>query len=51
MADEIVLPIPNLNLPQQFFTLLTSSLSHLHDSAAKSLLAGIEADRKLSLDF
>lgn len=46
MADDIVLPIPNLNLPQHFFTLSTPSLSHLHEQAAKDLLTGIEADRK-----
>ncbi|KAF7974274.1 hypothetical protein HWV62_13070 [Athelia sp. TMB] len=44
MADDIVLPIPNLNLPQHFFTLSTPSLVHLHENAAKELLAGIEAD-------
>lgn len=44
MADDIVLPIPNLTLPQHFFTLSTPSLAHLHENAAKELLAGIEAD-------
>lgn len=44
MADDIVLPIPNLTLPQHFFTLSTPSLAHLHGNAAKELLAGIEAD-------
>jgi hypothetical protein len=47
MADEIVLPIPNLELPQHFFTLSTPSLSEYHENAAKQLLAGIKTDRKL----
>ena len=44
MADDIVLPIPNLTLPQHQFTLAQPSLSHLHDDARKALLAGIEKD-------
>jgi len=45
MADDIVLPIPNLNLPQHFFTLSSPSLLHLHDNARTELLAGIQADQ------
>jgi len=41
MADKIVLPIPNLELPQHFFTLSSPSLAHLHKNAAIQLLAGI----------
>jgi len=44
MADDIVLPIPNLNLPQHFFTLSTPSLSHLQENARQELIKGIEAD-------
>jgi 26S proteasome regulatory subunit N7 len=46
MADDTVLPIPNLELPQHFFTLSTSSLAHLHQHAAEKLWAGIQADRE-----
>lgn len=45
MADEVVLPIPNLALPQHLFTLSKPSLSHLHENARKELLEGIKADR------
>lgn len=45
MADENVLPIPNLNLPQQHFILSQPSLSHLHSDARDALLAGIKADQ------
>ncbi|TFK63027.1 proteasome 26S subunit [Pluteus cervinus] len=45
MADDIVLPIPNLKLPQQLFILTNPRLNHLHDEARKVLLAGIEADK------
>ncbi|EPQ57701.1 PCI-domain-containing protein [Gloeophyllum trabeum ATCC 11539] len=45
MAEDIVLPIPNLNLSQQYFTLSTPSLSHLHETARKELLEGIKADQ------
>jgi 26S proteasome regulatory subunit N7 len=50
MADDIVLPIPNLALPQNLFVLSTPSLAHLHDTARKELFDGIKADR-LSLLF
>lgn len=45
MAEEIVLPIPNLELPQAHFTLTQAPLGHLHQDALKQLLAGIEKDR------
>lgn len=45
MADENVLPIPNLALPQECFVLQQSSLSHLHDTARAALLRGIKADQ------
>jgi 26S proteasome regulatory subunit N7 len=44
MADEVVLPIPNLALPQHLFTLSTPSLARLHDSAREDLLKGIKAE-------
>lgn len=46
MADDIVLPIPNLELPQHHFTLMQPNLGHLHQNALKDLLAGIEKDRE-----
>jgi 26S proteasome regulatory subunit N7 len=45
MADDIVLPIPNLDLPQYYFTLTQPKLEHLHQDALKGLLEGIEKDR------
>ena len=45
MADDTVLPIPNLELPQHHFTLMQPNLGHLHQNALKELLAGIEKDR------
>jgi 26S proteasome regulatory subunit N7 len=45
MAEENVLPIPNLALPQECFVLQQSSLSHLHDAARAALLQGIKADQ------
>ena len=45
MADDAVLPIPNLALAQDYFVLSTPSLAHLHENARKSLLEGIQADR------
>ena len=45
MAEENVLPIPNLALPQECFVLQQPSLSHLHDSARVALLEGIKADQ------
>lgn len=48
MAEDTVLPIPNLVLAQEYFVLSTSSLAHLHNDARKSLLEGIQADRTSS---
>jgi 26S proteasome regulatory subunit N7 len=45
MAEDNVLPIPNLALPQECFVLQQASLSHLHDSARVALLEGIKADQ------
>lgn len=45
MSEDIVLPIPNLELAQHYFVLSTPSLSHLHENARTELLKGIEADR------
>jgi 26S proteasome regulatory subunit N7 len=44
MADETVLPIPNLSLSQHFFTLITPALKSLQENARKALLEGIKAD-------
>jgi 26S proteasome regulatory subunit N7 len=44
MAEDNVLPIPNLTLPQQYYTLLQPSLSNLHAAARTALLDGIKAD-------
>lgn len=44
MADDIVLPIPNLMLPQHLFVLSLPAFSHMHDTARKELLEGIQAD-------
>jgi 26S proteasome regulatory subunit N7 len=46
MADEVVLPIPNLRLPQNLFILSNPLLTHLHSDARKELLEGIKADRQ-----
>ncbi|KAI0263430.1 PCI-domain-containing protein [Gloeopeniophorella convolvens] len=45
MAEENVLPIPNLALPQEYFVLQKASLSHLHERARVALLEGIKADQ------
>lgn len=45
MGDDIVLPIPNLDLPQYAFTLSTPSLTHLREEAHTELLKGIQKDR------
>ncbi|KAI0306258.1 PCI-domain-containing protein [Multifurca ochricompacta] len=45
MAEETVLPFPNLALPQECFVLQQPSLSHLHASARPALLQGIKADQ------
>jgi 26S proteasome regulatory subunit N7 len=46
MADEVVLPYPNIQLPQAAFILSQPNLSHLHAQAKKELLEGIENDGK-----
>ena len=43
MTDEII-PIPNLSLPQQLFTLSKSKDPHLQAAAHESLLKGVKAD-------
>ncbi|CDO75233.1 hypothetical protein BN946_scf184895.g13 [Trametes cinnabarina] len=45
MAEDLVLPIPNLALAQDYFILSTPSLGHLHVDARKELLEGIKADQ------
>ncbi|KAI1791725.1 PCI-domain-containing protein [Ganoderma leucocontextum] len=45
MGDDLVLPIPNLSLAQDYFVLSSPSLAHLHEDARKSLLEGIQADQ------
>ncbi|KDR68659.1 hypothetical protein GALMADRAFT_256432 [Galerina marginata CBS 339.88] len=45
MADEVVLPIPNLRVPENLFVLSNPALKHLHDNARKELLEGIKADQ------
>ncbi|KAM6500054.1 PCI domain containing protein [Amanita muscaria] len=45
MAEDIVLPIPNLKLPQQLYVLSKPQLSHLHNDARNALLEGIKADQ------
>src|SRR6202030_4330197 len=44
MTEEVVAPIPNLTLPQHYFTLTKPSLAHLHAAARKALFDGIKAD-------
>ncbi|KAK7454616.1 proteasome regulatory particle subunit [Stygiomarasmius scandens] len=44
MADDIVLPIPNLSVPQHLFVLLNPSLSRLHEESRKECLKAIEED-------
>lgn len=51
MADEVVLPIPNLTIPQNLFVLSNPALKHLHDNARKDLLEGIKADRTHSFIY
>lgn len=51
MADDIVLPIPNLALPQFHFTLTQSNLTHLHSNARQELIAGIEKDGMYRLSY
>jgi len=44
MAEEVVVPVPNLSLPQNLYVLNTPNLKHLHDAARKELIEGIKAD-------
>jgi 26S proteasome regulatory subunit N7 len=44
MADDIVLPIPNLAAAQNLFILSNSSLSRLHDEAREAALKAIKED-------
>ncbi|KAJ7445812.1 26S proteasome subunit RPN7-domain-containing protein [Mycena galericulata] len=46
MSDpsDVVLPIPNLSLAQNLFTLSNPSLSRFHNGARTALLEGIKAD-------
>ncbi|KAJ7934845.1 PCI-domain-containing protein, partial [Mycena leptocephala] len=41
---DVVLPIPNLSLAQNLFTLSNPSLSRFHDAVRAALLDGIKAD-------
>ncbi|KAJ7184159.1 26S proteasome subunit RPN7-domain-containing protein [Mycena filopes] len=43
-TSDVVLPIPNLSLAQNLFTLSTPSLSRFHDAARTALLEGIKTD-------
>lgn len=45
MADDIVLPIPNLTLPQHLFVLSNNAFKDKHNDARSKLLDGIQADR------
>ncbi|KAK1233130.1 proteasome regulatory particle subunit [Marasmius sp. AFHP31] len=44
MADDIVLPIPNLSVAQNVYILSTPSLSRLHDEAREKALKAIKED-------
>ncbi|THV03185.1 PCI-domain-containing protein [Dendrothele bispora CBS 962.96] len=44
MADDIVLPIPNLSVPQHLFILSNPSLSRLHEESQKECLKAIQDD-------
>ncbi|EJU05144.1 PCI-domain-containing protein [Dacryopinax primogenitus] len=44
MAEDNVLPIPNLKLPQAQFVLFSPKLQTLHGKALEDLMAGIQAD-------
>jgi 26S proteasome regulatory subunit N7 len=45
MADDTVLPIPNLSLPQHLFVLSNTAFQEKHANARSKLLDGIQADR------
>ena len=49
MPEDVVLPIPNLALPQNLFVLSQPHLAHLHENARKELLEGVQADRMSTL--
>ncbi|KAF9039657.1 proteasome 26S subunit [Hymenopellis radicata] len=44
MSDEVVLPIPNLAVPQHLFILTSPSLSHLHEHSKHELIESITTD-------
>lgn len=44
MADGLVLPIPNLKIPQNLYILSNANIKNLHADAQKQLLDGIKAD-------
>jgi 26S proteasome regulatory subunit N7 len=44
MANEPILPLPNLTIPQNLFVLSNTKLTHLHENARNQLLEGIKAD-------
>ncbi|KAK0480939.1 PCI-domain-containing protein [Armillaria novae-zelandiae] len=45
MSEEVVLPIPNLAIPQHLFILSSPSLSSLHEQSKHALLEAIKADQ------
>lgn len=49
MADDSILPIPNLALPQHLFVLSNPAFSAKHADASLKLLDGIRADRAFPL--
>ncbi|KLO09707.1 proteasome 26S subunit [Schizopora paradoxa] len=44
MSEEVILPIPNLDVPQYHFTLTQATLQSAHPDALKSLLESIDKD-------
>lgn len=49
MADDTILPIPNLTLPQHLFVLSNPAFESKHPDARTNLLDGIRADRAYPL--
>lgn len=45
MTDDIIVPIPNLALPELLFVLSNPAFQERHASARTKLLDGIQADR------
>ncbi|KAH8116757.1 proteasome 26S subunit [Phellopilus nigrolimitatus] len=45
MAEDAVLPIPNLDLPQYHFTLTQPAVGHMHQEVLTNLVEGIEKDQ------